>query len=140
MSIQDFCKKNLMNYFIVVTGVTVAMAVLGLNFDRSARFGYEALLSPVVFGAVATLPSFILFSRKELSFRQMLIRRILHFAALELVLILFGYLFGIFKGFHVVLSFAFSVLAVYLFTEVIHYLMDSRTAGKINEGLKRIQG
>lgn len=139
MSFTEFCKKNLMIYFISVTGITIATAVLGLNFEPDARFGYEAFLSPLIFGVVAVLPSFALYSRKELTLRQMLVRRVFHFVLLELTLLVFGFSAGILDGVDVAFSFAFSVLAVYLFTNVLQYILDSKTAGKINEGLKKLQ-
>jgi hypothetical protein len=139
MSFIEFGKKNLMSYFIIVTGITVAIAVLGLKLDPEASFGYEAYFSPLIFGAVAVLPSFVLYSRRELTFRQMLFRRILHFAALELLLLSFGYGFGLFDKTDTAVSFAVSVFAVYLFTNLIQYIIDSKTAGKINEGLKKLQ-
>jgi uncharacterized membrane protein len=139
MSFSEFCKKNLMSYFIIVTGITVAIAVLGLNLDPDARFGYEAFFSPVMYGALSVLPSFILFSRKEPSFRQMLVRRILHFFLLELIIVGFGYSVGLMKDANTLLSMAAAVFAVYLFTFLLQYVIDSKTAGKINEGLKRLQ-
>jgi hypothetical protein len=140
MDFKEFCKKNLMEFFIIVTGITVAMAVLGLSFYPEAKIGYGAFLSPIVFGMVSILPSFLLYSRKELTFRQMLIRRILHFAALELVLTVFGMIFHIFESADVIISFLLSVFAVYLFTNVIQYIISSKTAIRINEGLKKLQG
>jgi hypothetical protein len=140
MSLKEFAKKNLMNYFIIVTGITVAIAVLGMNFDPDAQFGYEAFFSPIIFGTIAVLPSFVLYSKKELSFRQMLFRRILHFIVLEIILLAFGFISGLLKGIDVTLTFAVSVFAVYLFTIVISWIIDSKTAAEINKGLKKIQG
>jgi hypothetical protein len=34
-----------MEYFIITTFVTAAIAVMGLSLDPSARFGYEAFFS-----------------------------------------------------------------------------------------------
>jgi hypothetical protein len=139
MGFNEFVKKNLMNYFIIVTGITVAIAVLGSTYDSDATFGYEAYFSPLIFGAVAILPSFVLYSRKELSFQKMLIRRILHFTLLELILLGFGTLAGILSGIEITLTFALSVFIIYLFTNLIIWLIDSKTAVEINKGLKRIQ-
>jgi hypothetical protein len=140
MSFVEFAKRNLMSYFIIVTGITVAIAVLGMNFDPGASLGYEAFFSPLIFGAVAVLPSLALYSKKELTFKQMLFRRILHFLLLELGLLGFGSISGIFDGTEVIISFAISVFVVYLFTNVIQWLIDSKTAVDINKGLKKMQG
>lgn len=139
MDFKEYLKKCLMTYFIVVTAVTVAIPVLGMNFDPEATFGYEVLFSPLLFGAVALLPSFVLYSRRELTFKRMLLRRVLHFITLELTLLLFGFLFRLFDGIEVIISFAFSVFAVYLFTFIAEWVIDNKTAGEINKGLKKLQ-
>jgi hypothetical protein len=51
-----------------------------------------------------------------------------------------GCLAGLFDGVGVAVSFAISVLIVDLFINVIHWIIDSKTADEINQGLKRIQG
>jgi hypothetical protein len=139
MSFIEFMKRNLMIYFIVVTGITVAIAILGLNYDSGTTFGYEAYFSPIIFGAVAVLPSFALYSKKELTFRQMFVRRMLHFIVLELTLLGFGFWAGLFSSIDVAAPFALSVFVIYLFTYVIQWIIDSKTAGEINKGLKRLQ-
>lgn len=138
MSFKDFFRKTAMDFFIIVTGITIAMAVLGINTDPEAAFGYEAYFSPVIFGAVAVLPSFVFYSRRELSLRQMLRRRVFHFLILETALLSFGFLSGILKDRQTSISFAFTVFAVYLFTNVVKWLMDRKTAEEINKGLKRM--
>lgn len=140
MSFIEFTKKNLMTFFIIVTCVTVAIAILGANFDKGTTFGYEAFYSPIIIGIIAVLPSFVLYSKKELSLKQMLLRRILHFIVLEMILIGFGYLTKILRDTNVTISFALSVFIIYLFTNFITWIIDSRTANEINVGLKKLQG
>ncbi|MDF2537384.1 MAG: hypothetical protein K0S76_405 [Herbinix sp.] len=140
MNVKEFLKKNLMIYFIIVTGITAATGILGMNIDPEARFGYEAFFSPLIFGAIATIPSLILYSKRELSLKQMLLRRILHFFVLELTLIVFGLNSGLLESVDAAVSFAASVFIVYLLTNIISYIIDSKTANDINKGLKRLQG
>ncbi|MGB4660645.1 MAG: DUF3021 family protein [Mobilitalea sp.] len=138
MNFVDFLKRNLIIYFIIVTGITVAIAVLGTIYDSGTLFGYQVFYSPIILGAVAVIPSFVLFSKRELTFKQMLLRRILHFILLEIMLLVFGALTGILSGIEVALSYAFSIFAVYLFTSLVQWISDSKTANAINKGLKRI--
>ena len=60
MSLSSFVKKNLRDYFIIVTGINLAMAILGLNFDTNKLIGYEAFFSPLIIGAIAIIPSFVM--------------------------------------------------------------------------------
>lgn len=139
MSLVSFIKKNLIDYFIIVTGVNVATAILGMNFDPDRVFGYQAYFSPLIFGAVAVLPSIVMYSRRELSFRRMLIREALHLVVLEITLIAFGYFSGLLTNWSIIAAFAVGVLLVDAFTLFIRYLIDSKTAVEINKGLRRIQ-
>jgi Flp pilus assembly protein TadB len=139
MNFIGFMKKNLRDYFIIVTGINVAMAFLGMNLDTERSFGYEAFFSPLIIGAVAVLPSFVLYSTKELGLKQMIVRRGLHLLVLEFTLTVFGYLAGLFTSLAIVLPFVLTVLLVYLFTLLIRWILDSRTAQEINKGLKRLQ-
>jgi hypothetical protein len=139
MSLSSFVKKNLRDYFIIVTGINLAMAILGLNFDVNKLIGYEAFFSPLIIGAVAILPSFVMYSPKELNLRQMLLRRGLHLAVLELTLTGFGFLAGFFANNNILLPFMVTVLLVYVFTMVFQWILDNRTAREINQGLRRLQ-
>ncbi len=138
MSLKEYIRKTLMDYFIIVTGITVAIAVLGTNYDREATLGYEAYFSPLIFGAIAVAPSLVMYSKRELTLKQMLFRRVLHFILLVTALLSFGFLSGLFRDNKAAVPFALSVFVVYLFTNMIRWMIDSRTADEINEGLKRI--
>ncbi|MHB8127565.1 MAG: DUF3021 family protein [Mobilitalea sp.] len=140
MNFVEFTKKNLMNYFIIVTGITAVMAILGAKVDPGQAFGYEVFFSPLIYGAIAVLPSYVFYSKRELTLKQMLFRRILHFVILEVTLLGFGYTVGILNSMKVALALASFVFIVYLFTNVIKWIIDSKTTVEINEGLKRLQG
>ncbi len=81
---------------------------------------------------------FVLYSKKELTFKQMLFRRILHFVLLEMSQLTIGYLLAAMNSVIMIMLFL-SVFSVYLFTMVIGWIIDSKTAVDINRGLKRIQ-
>lgn len=140
MSLKAFLRKCLMEYFIITTCVTAAIGILGLSLDPAAKFGYEAYVSPFVFGLVSLLPSMVTYSRRELTFRQTLVRKLLHFALLEALLITFGHWAGVLHGFGDTICFALAVFIVYLVVNLIGWYLDSREATEINETLKALQG
>lgn len=129
-----------MEYFIITTCVTAAIAILGLSLDPAAKLGYEAYFSPLLFGLVSLVPSLATYSRKELPFRQALIRKLLHFALLEAMLVAFGHWVGILHGVGDTASFALAVFIVYLAVNLISWHLDSREASEINKTLKTLQG
>ena len=140
MSFKAFLKKCLMEYFIITTCVTAAIAILGLSLDPAARFGYEAYFSPLLFGLISLAPSFITYSRKELSFRQALIRKVLHVIVLEAMLLIFGFWAGILHGAAAAFSFGLTVFAVYLTVNLISWQIDKKDASEINKTLRSLQG
>lgn len=140
MRLSDFLKKRLMEFFIITTCVTAAIAILGLSLDPAARFGYEGFFSPLIFGLVSLVPSLATYSRKELSLRQALIRKLFHFALLETMLITFGHWTGILHGVDDSASFALAVLIVYLMVNWVSWHLDSKEATKINQTLRTLQG
>ena len=114
MNLKAFLKRCLMEYFIITTCVTAAIGILGLSLDPTAKVGYEGYFSPLIFGLVSLVPSIATYSRKELTFRQALIRKLFHFTLLEAMLIAFGHWAGILHGLGDTASFALAVFIVYL--------------------------
>lgn len=140
MSRKAFLKRCLMEYFIITTCVTAAIGILGLSLDPTAKLGYEGYFSPLIFGLVSLVPSAATYSRKELTFRQALIRKLFHFVLLEVMLIAFGHWAGVLHGFGDTFYFALAVLIVDLTVNLISWHLDSREASEINKTLKALQG
>lgn len=140
MSFKTFLKSCLREYFIITTCVTAATALLGQALDPAARFGYEAFFSPLIFGLIGLLPSLITYSPKELSFRQALVRKVLHFIVLEAMLIGFGFWSGILHSLTDATFFCLTVLIVFLTVNLISWQFDKKDAYKINQMLKSLQG
>lgn len=140
MSFKDFLKRCLMQYCIITTCVTAAIAVLGQSLDPSAKFGYEAYFSPLIFGLISLVPSFAVYSRKELSFRQALMRKLLHFFLLEAMLVGFGLWSGILVNAVDACFFGLTVFIVYVVVNLIEWQIDKKDAKEINKTLKSLQG
>lgn len=139
MSFTEMAKKSLLNFFIIVTGITIIMAVFGNMADPGQSFDYEAFYSPLLFGLIGVVPTFVFYSKKELTFRQMLVRKILHFIILELLILGTYILLGISFTTERLLILVVFIFIVYLFTALIKLMIDRKTMLEINSGLKRIQ-
>ena len=129
-----------MEYFIITTCVTAAIAVLGQSLDPTARFGYEGYLSPLIFGFISLVPSLVTYSRRELSFRQALVRKVLHVIVLEAMLIAFGFWTRILHSAAEASFFGLAVFVVYLAVNLINWLLDKKEAKELNRTLKSLQG
>lgn len=129
-----------MEYFIITTCVTAGIAVLGQSLDPTARFGYEAYFSPLIFGLISLVPSFVTYSRRELSLRQALVRKVLHFIILEAMLVAFGFWMGILHELSEASFFALEVFVVYIAVNLISWMLDKKEASALNRTLKSLQG
>lgn len=83
MSIKEILYRSLMIYFILVTCITAGIAILGTAFDPDARFGYSALVSPFIFAALGVIPNLLMYSSKELSDKQIILRKFIQLAVIE---------------------------------------------------------
>jgi hypothetical protein len=69
LDFKDFLiKKVLVSYFLAVTGISAAIGIIGSIFAGETSFGYQAFLSPFLFGLVAVVPSLATYSIR--SFRR----------------------------------------------------------------------
>lgn len=87
MSKREFMERLVISFFVVVTCVNLAMAFLGMRYEPEIRFGYHAFLFPVMYGFLGILPSAVTYSRRELSVKQMLLRKLLQLLLLEGIMV-----------------------------------------------------
>lgn len=129
-----------MEYFIISTCITAAIGVLGMSLDPTAKFGYESFFSPLIFGLISLVPSLVTYSRKEISFRNMVIRKILYLLLLEGLLIFFGFWSKILTCIIDSVFFGITVIIVYIIVNIISWQIDRKEAVKINSVLRSFQG
>lgn len=140
MNFKDFIiKKILMSYFLAVSGITAAIGIIGSIFVPDTTFGYQAFLSPFLFGLVAVIPSLATYSKNELSAKQMFFRLILHFVLLEILILLFAFIAGLVTSMPIAISLAASILIIDLTVHLVLWMNDKRTASALNNALKKIQ-
>lgn len=134
-----FVKKVMMSFFVSVTCICTVMALVGMVFEADARFGYEAFLSPLIFGAVASIPSLVQYSKKDLSLRQTAIRNAIHFLLLEAGILSILYFLGLLTSASMAVSLGISIFVIDLIVNLVLWINDKRTAKEFNNALKRLQ-
>lgn len=134
-----FARRIMMSFFVSVSCITVAMALIGMAFSPNTTFGYEAFFSPVIFGALATLPMLVKYSKKELTIRQTITRSALHLILLEAVILAALYLVGLLTSLSMAVSLGVSILVIDVTVNLVLWIQDSRTAKQFNEALVKLQ-
>lgn len=141
MSMKAFIRSACATYFIIVTLINLSTAVVGSIFRPEQRFGYGAFFVPPLYGFLSILPICVMYSRKELTRRQILVRKGVQFILLEALLL--GLVFG-HTGFTkenrgLIVSFALSVFIVFVLVHVISFVLDTQQARQMTKDLLSYQ-
>ncbi len=134
-----FIKKIMISFYITVTFIVLAMAILGLVFEPDTRMGYEAFFSPLIFGTIATFPNLLTYSKEELSVRQALVRKIIHFFLLEILILTSLYFSNMLTSVSIIVSLALAILIIYAAVSTIMWIHDKKTAFEFNNALRIYQ-
>lgn len=134
-SFTDF----LMAFFVITTCITILEGLLGLLFLPDMRFGFEAYLSPPLFGFLTALTSVVTNSKKELGIKAMLFRVLLQLLLIECIVFGTNYLNGTVFNLSLNISLALGVAVVFVIVYFVLWLNDRRIANTINQHLKVFQ-
>lgn len=141
MSFKAHLKSMLSVYFIVVTLINAATFILGEIFRPEEKFGYTAFLSPLIYGAISLVPMLFMYSKKELTLKQYIIREIFKLIAIEVILLSFilGEKAISPENITLTISFALSILVIFVLAHLISWLLDMKQATQLNSDLKAFQ-
>lgn len=138
---KELIRDMVNTYFMLATMILAAMAVLGTYFMPEVTFGYEQFETPLIYAAWGTLPNMVLYSKKELSMKQMLFRKIIQLVLVEIIVILVALPPEALKGEKnaLMISLVSCVFVIYVLTHAIAWYQDSITAKKMTEELMVFQ-
>ena len=134
-------------YTLLVTLITILLIILGKLLDRDRVFSYEAFLSPLIYALIGTAATVVTRSDKELSIRDLIIRKVISLLLIEGAIIFLALNADTIptEKSWVIPGLALGILAVFVLTHVILYFIDRKEAEKLNTDLahyqeKQIQG
>ena len=138
---KEFMVDVIRTFFLVVTLINVVMLILGTQFAPDMRFGYDAFATPLIYGAAGTLPNIVMYSRRELKVKELMIRKIAQVILIE-VIVLFVAFYGqsdFWKESKIIFSVAVSILIIYVIGCLIDWIQNSVTARQMTVDLMRFQ-
>ncbi len=138
MHIEELLKTMIRSFFIITTGITVSMYVFCLLFYPDVSFTLDDIGRILLMAFAGDLPHVIFLSHKELSNKQMLIRKIIHLLVLSAMLLYFASLWDwvMLNDAKEVAVFLTSVWAVYAIVFLMTRHQDKKLTYKINNKLK----
>ena len=141
MEFKRFLVDKLTLFFMLSTLITLAVSLTGSVYDSGARFGYDALLTPIRYAALCMLPTVVTWSRHELSAKELLARKALMLVLLEAVILFLAFTSPAMDtgSIQVVLTLAGSVLLIFILANLFLWLRDSAEAKKMTRDLATFQ-
>lgn len=140
MKFRELIKESCKIYFIIATLICLAIFLLGSIFEPDAQFGYEAFLSPLIYAFFGVIPVAVMYSQKEFSVKQLVIRKIIQWISIEaIVFVICFQSSAITKSGPLLIGLFLAVLIIYVLSIVIEFLLDSRQAAEMNKALKDYQ-
>ena len=138
---KEYIRETAGSYFISVTLINVAVFVTGSIFRPDERFGYDAMLTPLVYGAFTMLPTLIMYSKKELTIKQTLCRKAVQL--LMDIVIIIAVVFGgqelTRENVLAAVAVAASIAVVFVVVHLIEWLFAEKTARVLTEQLGEFQ-
>ncbi len=141
MSMKEILFRSLMIYFILVTCITAGIAILGTAFDPDARFGYSAFASPFIFAVLGVIPNLLMYSSKELSDKQIILRKIIQLAVIEAEVSSVCIISPIIhtEKAEVIIGIMLSVLVIFILVHIISIINNYFSAKQLTKELMQFQ-
>lgn len=131
----------LRTYFLVVAMINVVMLVLGTQFAPNELFGYDAFAAPLIYGAAGTLPEIVMYSRRELKIKELMIRKVAQLLLIEgaVLFVAFHDKSNFWQQPKIILSVVVCIFIIYIIGCLIDWIQNSVSARKMNTDLMRFQ-
>ena len=138
MNAEELLKTMFRSFFIIATGIVISMYVFCLVFNPDANFTLHDIGGILLLAFISDLPYLLLYSGKELSKKQMYIRKAVHLPVLLAMVLYFSHLWNWvdLNRTKEVLVLLLLVLAVYAIVFAITVYYDKKLADKLNHRLK----
>ena len=138
---KELIRDMINTYFMLATMILGVMAILGMYFMPDVRFGYESFGAPLIYAAYGTLPNVVLYARKELSMKQLVIRKIIQLVLIEVIVLTLALPSGLVADGNtdIIITLAICILVVYILTHLIDWFQNYTTAKQMTEELLKFQ-
>ncbi|MFE4714784.1 DUF3021 family protein [Paenibacillus sp. NPDC056722] len=139
MKLSEFAKNIIHSFLMIFALIILIITILRTIFYPDLAFDLKSIYIIMAFSLLGSLMNIILYSSHDLSEQQMRVRIIVHFGALELILISLAAVLGIVNNALHVIIMALEIAVIYVIVRLLSWQNDKKEAKKINEKLKMMQ-
>lgn len=138
---KKFFAKMFRTYFVLVTLINVVIFVSGSIAQPDSRFGYSAFIFPLIYALAGLLPQVVMYSRHELSIKEVILRKFVQLLLIELLVngIILGENALRYEYTDFLKSISISVVVVFILANIISWIMDSASAKRLTRELAEFQ-
>lgn len=138
---KELFDKMFRTYFVLVTLINVAIFVSGSITQPDSRFGYSVFIMPLLYALAGILPQLVMYSRHELSIKEILLRKLIQLLLIELLVN------GIILSENalrpeytsIIKTISICIVLVFILANVISWIMDYTSAQKLTRELAEFQ-
>lgn len=138
---REFINSMLTSYFTLVTLISVFMLVAGMHFYPTESFGYEAYAFPLIYGACGILPQVVMYSKRELTIMQFLVRKVIQLVLIEIIVL--GVVFGgsniSAEETGVIIVTGIGIFVIYIVSHIVDWIQKWLSAKRMTEDLIKLQ-
>lgn len=136
---KNFRMEFMMAFFVCTACICILEGILGMLFFPEQRFGYDAFFSPPLFGFLSVLCGIVTHSKRELSMREVVARRVVHLLLIELIVFGLNYAAGTIFSTALGIVLALAIAVIFAAVYAVLYINDKRSAVLFNEELRKYQ-
>ena len=139
MEWKEFLKKCMIDFLLIQAGITLSIGIIGCISPSADRPDYALLFLPFVYAFFCLLPSFVVYSSKELSLKQMVFRKILQFLLIEAVVLLVSYIAGALISKSLCITIMLTVAIIYAAVNLIDYYMEITDSAAMTKKIQQLK-
>lgn len=126
-------------FCVSTTCITLLQGTMGMFFFPEELLTYDAFFSPPICGALSVLFGVVTWTKRELSVKEVLVRRGIHLLMIEGMVFGLNYLAGNIFSPVVSITLAVGIAVIFVMVYFVLWLLDRKSANLFNQQLKQFQ-
>ncbi|SDN04640.1 DUF3021 family protein [Bacillus sp. OK048] len=136
MKLSEFLQKIFKDFLMIFAAIIIIITILRQIYAPHLDFDLKSIYTLMAFSFLSAFLAFILYSPHDVSEKNMRIRRVIHFFALEILLIALASVFDIVNSGADAIILALQIAVIYILVRLLSWKKDKKEAEQINEKLK----
>ncbi|TCZ78221.1 DUF3021 family protein [Paenibacillus albiflavus] len=139
MKRSEFINGMIKDFFIIFGSIIIIITILRQFFYPDMAFNLNSIYLIMIFSLIGALTGFIFYTPDDISEKNMRIRIVIHFVALEIILISLASIIGVVDSASGIVILAVEIAVIYFIVRLLSWQNDKRVASQINDKLMKFK-